>query len=291
VPFVPSAEQPTTRLSSVRNAARVLKEFSRKDRELGIAQLARRLGLAPSTVHRLVSTLADEGLLERGPGGVYRLGLQVHELGVTVFPSVGLHEASRPVLASLRHTTAETVQMGVLDGLDVVYVERLESPQTLRIFHLSGHRLPAHATSAGKVLLAHLPVEILHERLLDWHPTRLTPHTIANESDLLAELKRVAERGWAQNIEEGALGAASVAAPVRDEDGTVIAAISVVGPISRARRALPRHRPPSSRRPGTSPPGLATRPGSKSDAAPSGDRRRRALERRRRMGPSNGTTP
>ncbi len=239
---VPTTDRPASRLSSVRNAARVLKEFSRTDRELGITQLARRLGLAPSTVHRLVSTLVDEGLLERGPGGVYRLGLPVYELGLTVFPSVSLHDASRPVLASLRHTTAETVQMGVLDGLDVVYVERLDSPQTLRILHRTGHRLPAHSTSTGKVLLAHLPGDILRERLRDWRPARITPYTITDEGDLLAELARVAERGWAQNIEEGALGAASVAAPVRGDDGTVIAAISVVGPISRARRDLPRHR-------------------------------------------------
>jgi IclR family acetate operon transcriptional repressor len=166
----------------------------------------------------------------------------VYELGLTVFPNLDLHEAALPVLASLRQSTMETVQMGVLDGLDVVYVERLESPQTIRIFNRSGHRIPAHATSSGKVLLAHLPAQVLRERLLDWHPTRLTPHTITERGVLQAELTRVAERGWAQNIEEGALGAASVAAPVRDQDGTVIAAISVVGPVSRARRALPRHR-------------------------------------------------
>lgn len=234
--------RPTAPLSSVRNAARVLKAFSRTERELGVTQLARRLGLTTSTVHRLLATLVDEGLLERGAGGTYRLGLPVYELGVTVFPNLDLYEAARPVLASLRHSTAETVQMGVLDGIDVVYVERLESPQTLRIFTRSGHRFPAHATSTGKVLLAHLPAEVLRERLREWRPVRLTPYTITERGVLQAELTRVAERGWAQNIEEGALGAASVAAPVRDHDGTVIAAISVVGPISRARRALPRHR-------------------------------------------------
>jgi len=234
--------RPTAPLSSVRNAARVLRAFSRTDRELGVTHLARRLDLTTSTVHRLLTTLVEEGLLDRGPGGVYRLGLPVYELGLTVFPNLDLHEAALPVLASLRQSTMETVQMGVLDGLDVVYVERLESPQTIRIFNRSGHRIPAHATSSGKVLLAHLPAQVLRERLLDWHPTRLTPHTITERGVLQAELTRVAERGWAQNIEEGALGAASVAAPVRDQDGTVIAAISVVGPVSRARRALPRHR-------------------------------------------------
>jgi IclR family transcriptional regulator, KDG regulon repressor len=233
----------TARLSSVGNAARVLKEFSRTDRELGVTQLARRLDLAVSTVHRLLVTLCAEGLLERGEGsGTYRLGLKMYELGVTVFPNLDLHEAARPVLASLRQSTGETVQMGVLDYLEVVYIERLESPQTLRMFNQAGHRLPAHATSTGKVLLAHLPTEVLEQRLREWRPERLTPYTVTDRGVLLAQLHRVAERGWAQNLEEGALGAASVAAPVRDEAGTVIAGISVVGPVERAHAALRRHR-------------------------------------------------
>jgi IclR family KDG regulon transcriptional repressor len=231
------------RLSSVRNAARLLKEFSRSDRELGVTQLARRLGLAVSTAHRLLSTLTDEGLLERGSvPGTYRLGLQMYELGVTVFPNLDLHEAARPVLAALRQTTGETVQLGVLDHLEVVYLERLESPQTLRVFSNTGHRIPASATSTGKVLLAALPADVLEVRLLDWHPVRRTPNTIVEPGHLLAELQRVAERGWAQNVEEAEFGAASVAAPIRDEVGTVVAAVSVVAPITRAKAVLPRCR-------------------------------------------------
>jgi DNA-binding IclR family transcriptional regulator len=220
----------------------VLKAFSRTERELGVSQLARRLGLGVSTVHRLLATLAEEGLLERGNHGRYRLGLQLYELGVTVFPNLDLHEAALPVLASLREATGESVQMGVLDQLDVVYVERLEGPRTVRIFRRAGHRLPAHATSTGKVLLAHLPAEILQARLVGWQPARLTPYTVTDQRVLLDQLGRVAERGWAQNVEESALGGVSVAAPVRDATGCVIAAISVVGPVSRARQILLRHR-------------------------------------------------
>jgi IclR family acetate operon transcriptional repressor len=231
------------RLSSVRNAARLLKEFSRSDRELGVTQLARRLGLAVSTVHRLLSTLTDEGLLERGSvPGTYRLGLQMYELGVTVFPNFDLHEAARPVLAALRQTTGETVQLAVLDHLEVVYLERLESPQTLRVFHHTGHRILASATSTGKVLLAALPADVLQARLLDWRPERRTSKTIVDPALLMAELRRVAERGWAQNVEEAESGAASVAAPIRDDVGTVVAAISVVAPITRAKAVLPRCR-------------------------------------------------
>ncbi len=241
---MPDAESPGNgRLSSVRNAARLLKEFSRSDRELGVTQLARRLGLAVSTVHRLLSTLTDEGLLERGSvPGTYRLGLQMYELGATVFPNLDLHDAARPVLAALRQTTGETVQLGVLDHLEVVYLERLESPQTLRVFNHTGHRIPAPATSTGKVLLAALPADVLQARLLDWRPERRTSNTIVEPALLLAELRRVAERGWAQNVEEAEFGAASVAAPIRDDCGVVVAAISVVAPITRAKAVLPRCR-------------------------------------------------
>ena len=122
------------KLASVRNAARLLKEFSREDRELGVSELARRLGLGTSTTHRLLATLTEERLLERGQArGTYRLGIALHDLGAAVASHLDLHEAAMPAMAALRHTTGETVQLAVLDGLDSVYVERLESPHTVRI--------------------------------------------------------------------------------------------------------------------------------------------------------------
>lgn len=239
--MVATSGLPSGRLSSVRNGARLLKQFSRSDRELGVTELSHRLGLAVSTVHRLLSTLTDEGLLERGPTGRYRLGLQIYELGLTVFPDRDLHEAALPVLASLRQATAQSVQMGVLDDHEVVYVERLQGPQTVSVFRRAGHRLPAHATSTGKVLLAHLPPEVRADWLRDWRPVRLTPYTITDRWVLLTQLQQVAERGWARNVQESVIGGVSVAAPVRDRKGSVIAAISVVSPVTRARQGLSGH--------------------------------------------------
>ncbi|MQA13333.1 MAG: helix-turn-helix domain-containing protein [Pseudonocardiaceae bacterium] len=224
-------------LSSVRNAARVLKEFSGVDRELGVTELSRRLGLGKSTVHRLLATLASERLLERGgTAGGYRLGLAIYELGAAVSTHVDLHEAALPALAALRQRTGETVHVAVLDGMEVVYVERLDSPHLLRIFSRVGHRLPAPATSTGKVLLAALPPDVLQARLAHWQPVRLTSHTITDADVLRTELAAVAARGWAENVEEGEFGVASVGAPVRGADGTVIAAVSVAGPIARLKR-------------------------------------------------------
>lgn len=227
--------RPSWELTSVRNAARLLKEFSRTDRELGVSELARRLGLATSTVHRLLATLTAERLLERGRSpGSYRLGLALFDLGANVSPHLDLHEAAMPVMATLRHSTGETVQLAVLDGLESVYIDRLESPHTVRIFSRVGTRLPATATSTGKVLLAALPADELDRRLAGWRPRRGTPYTIIDPGVLRTRLDEVAARGWAENREESRVGVVSVGAPVLGAEATVLAALSVAAPTDRA---------------------------------------------------------
>lgn len=221
-------------LSSVGNAARLLKVFCSREKELGISELARRLGLGKSTVHRLVTTLVSEGLLERDPAtGTYRLGLVMFELGEAVRVHMDLHNAAGPVLASLREETHESCQVGVLDGNEVVYVDRLESSQSLRLMNETGRRVPVHCTSSGKVLLAHLEPDRLRE-ILDATPlVGLTPRTITDRETLCRHLRRVRQRGWAEAAEEREIGVASVAAPVLGDTGAVVAAISIGGPAAR----------------------------------------------------------
>jgi len=232
------AEPPMRRqhstLSSVRNAARLLKEFSRGSREIGVTELSRRLGIGKSTAHRLLNTLAEERLLEQDPDtGAYRLGLAMYELGASVSMHTDLHEACSPIVDQLRNATRETVQVAVLDGREVVYVERRESPQTLRLFGRVGHRNDAHCTSTGKLLLAYLPPARLEEALDGWVLSRKTPHTIPDVTALRQELVTVRQRGWAENVQEAELGVASVAAPIRNGLGEVVAAVSVAGPLQR----------------------------------------------------------
>lgn len=221
-------------LTSVRNAARLMKVFLSREKELGVSELSRRLGLGKSTVHRLLTTLVGEGLLEQDPDtGGYRLGLTMFELGEAVRVHMDLHGAVGPVLASLREQTRESCQVGVLDGHEVVYVDRLESSQTLRLFNETGRRVPAHCTSSGKVLLAHLsPAEL--DRVLDSAPlTRHTARTVTDRDELLTELELVRHRGWAEAVEERELGIASIAAPVLDARGVVVAAVGIGAPLAR----------------------------------------------------------
>jgi DNA-binding IclR family transcriptional regulator len=221
-------------LASVSNAARLLKEFGKGDREIGVSELARRLGLGKSTTHRLLHTLTVEKLLEQDPDtGSYRLALTMHELGASVQSAIDLHSAANPVIEQLRNITKETVQIAVLDGRHVVYVERRESPQTIRLFGRVGHRNDAHSTSTGKVLLAHLPPEELDALLAGWRLPRKTAYTISDQATLRAQLQIVRSQGWAENVNESEVGVASIAAPIRDRTGAVVASISIAGPLTR----------------------------------------------------------
>jgi len=224
----------TSTLSSVRNAARVLKEFGNGHHEFGVTEIARQLGLGKSTAHRLLNTLAEERLLEQNPQtGAYRLGLVMYELGATVTVHAEIHDAAGPVIDHVRNATRETVIVAVLDGNEVVCIERRESPQALRLFGRVGARDDAHVASSGKVLLAYSSAADI-DRFLSAGPLRrATPHTITDAVTLRTQLEQIRQRGWAQNINEAEVGVAAVAAPIRNQSGDVIAAVSVLGPIQR----------------------------------------------------------
>lgn len=168
----------------------------------------------------------------------------VYELGTGVTEHVDLHRAALPVLTHLRHTTGEMVHVAVLDGLEVVYIERLESYHLMPIFRRVGHRVPAHVTSSGKVLLAALPPDELARRLLDWTQIAITSRTITDRGRLMLDLQRTLDRGWADNREEGHQGVVSVGAPIRGADGRVAAAVSVVGASNRMTPAVMRRSVP-----------------------------------------------
>lgn len=221
-------------LASVRNAARLLREFGRGEPQLGVSDLARRLGIAKSTAHRIVHTLTAEGLLERVPAtGRYRLSVAMQVLGASAQGASLLHGAATPVLDQLRNLTKETVQLAILDGREVVYVERRESPHTVRLFGRIGNRAPVHCTGTGKLLIAFLPPDELDRRLEGIRLVRRTPYTITSVEALRADLDRIRVRGWAENVNESEMGIASISAPIRDRAGTVVAAVSVAGPVQR----------------------------------------------------------
>ena len=222
------------RLSSVSTAARLLKAFTASHPSWGVTELSQHLGVSKSTVHRVLATLSDEGILEQDTGsGRYRVGLVMFDLAAAVPTQRNLHEAVLLPMTDLRNRTGETVQVGVLDGRQVVYVERLDSPNTLRMFTDLGRRNHAHCTGSGKALLAFAPPSLQARILKGWDLPRKTEHTITSVEVLKADLASIRRTGYAENRHESEIGVVSIAAPIRDGSGRCVAALSVAGPAER----------------------------------------------------------
>ncbi|HWP27837.1 MAG TPA: IclR family transcriptional regulator [Xanthobacteraceae bacterium] len=227
------------RLSSVSAALRLLKAFSESEVEIGISDLARRLGVAKSTAHRLATTLTSEGMLEQNADtGKYRLGIGLFRLGALVRQRMDVSIEARPLLRELREKANETVHLAVLDGTEIMYIYNLESTQAIRMRSDIGVRKPAYCTAEGQVMLAFQPLEVVERVIRAGLPPR-TPQTITDPATLRHTLDVIRQRGCAVEDEESEVGMRCVAAPVRNDSGDVIAAIGLGGPVSRlSKKAL-----------------------------------------------------
>ena len=218
-------------LSTVVKTLHVLEAFSFAEPVLGVSELARKLGMGKSTVHRALSTLLEHGYVTKTPDDRYRLGLKLHEMGQLVVSGLRLREVAHGPLERLRVECRETVHLAVLDGADVVFVDQMESAGLARMFNRVGRRVPAHATSSGKCLLAFNDDAV--EAVLQRGLRRLAPRTITTKALLAEALERVRTMGYAVSVEESEPAVASVGAPVFGRDGACIAAVSMAGPALR----------------------------------------------------------
>ena len=218
----------TETLSSVATAARILREFGKHSTQLGVSQLARQVGVGKSTAHRTIWTLVEEGLLEKvEETGLFRLSTTMRSLGASAETAQRLHEAATIPLDQLRKKTPGTLHRAILDGTDVLYVERREGPGAIPVFRAVGSRNSAHVTSSGKVLLAFLPTDRQRSLVEDMRLSAKTPRTITSKTQFLAELAQVRRQGYGENRGESQPGMCSIAAPIRDPLGQVVASVSV----------------------------------------------------------------
>jgi IclR family pca regulon transcriptional regulator len=217
---------------SLERGLAILEVFTPDRPVLGIAEIADELGMRRSTTHRYVITLVVLGFMEQEKANSkYRLGLRVTDLGMSALNSTGLRDHANPYLQELRHRTSFTTSLAVLDGAEILYVDREHSLRrgqsqidlNLRI----GSRLPAYCTAMGKVLLAGLPEPEQREIVATIKVEKRGPHTIRTMKALLTELDHVQEEGLAVNDEELSTGLVAIAAPVRDESREVVAAINL----------------------------------------------------------------
>ena len=221
------------RLSSVTSALLVLKVFSEEEAEIGISSLAKRLGLAKSTVHRLAVTLAAEGFLEQNTdNGRYRLGLSLFSLGALVRQRMDVSNQARPLLGTLRDSTQEAVHLAILAQTSIMVLYNLETSQAIGIRSYIGTRKPAFCTSEGRAMLAFAGPELLASVIAEGLVAR-TAKTNTDPAALRQVLDEVRQLGYAIDDEESEVGMRGIAAPIRDISGKVIAAVGLAGPIQR----------------------------------------------------------
>jgi IclR family transcriptional regulator, acetate operon repressor len=218
-------------LQSVRRAIRALELIS--EGECGVTELGRKLGVHKATASRLVATLAERGFVERDPiTEKYRLGFGLISLAGAAMGGNDLVRTARPIVEDLAERTRETVNLGVLSGDAIVYIDQVTGTRSIVSVNWVGQRTPVHCTSNGKVLLASMS-EAERTRLLKMGLPRLTLKTITDPKRLRAQLPEIVSRGYAQTMEELEEGLNAVAAPIRGMSGDVIAALSVSGPAFR----------------------------------------------------------
>lgn len=210
-------------------AVRILETFTPEERALTVSEIARRSGLHVATASRLVAALVGHGLLARRRDGKVTVGVRLWELALRASPTLGLREAAMPFLEDLQAVVGHHTQLGVRDGGEVLFVERLSAPGAVVNYTRIAGRMPLHASSSGVVLLAFGPRE-LQERVLAGPLERLTADTLTDPvrlRALLADVRRTGSVVLPGHVHEEAAG---VAVPVRDRRGTVVAAVSVIVP-------------------------------------------------------------
>jgi DNA-binding IclR family transcriptional regulator len=223
----------TRMVESADRVLRVLEAFAPNERDASLADIAERVGLPKSSVHRLLVTLIGHGFVERDAGTRrYRLGVRLFELGSAAIHERGLHNAAHPVLEELSLRTSETCHLAVLSGTEAVYVYKVDGASSMTMSSRVGGRAPCHATSIGKVLAAWASDDLFRQ-LRSHGMQRFTDSTITTASALEAELERVRGRGYALDLEELEEGLRCIAAPVREQSGRVVAALGIAGPRRR----------------------------------------------------------
>jgi DNA-binding IclR family transcriptional regulator len=215
-------------LKSVSTALDVLECFA-VDGELGVSDIARKLGIAKSTAHRLLTTLCSKGMAEQSPEtGLYRLGLHLYELGQLAQARNIRRHVALPIMARLAASTGHTVNLAVADGPDVVFLERLETTEDVRFLGHAGRRYPSHCTSSGKAIAAFNP-EVAQARRDAGFPPRVS-HTVRSQSDWDRQLVDVRRRGFAVSTSESFDDVTSIAVPILDSGRRATSAVSVLGP-------------------------------------------------------------
>lgn len=201
---------------------------------VSLKQLALETGLHPSTAHRILAAMSSSGFVERAEPGTYRLGIRLLELGNLVKSRINIRDSALPLMERLHRQLGESVNLGVRQGDEIVYVERTSSGRSsVRVVHLVGARAPLHVTAVGKLYLAEDGPQKLKDYARRSGLPGFTPTSLTTVAALEREVERVRRHGVAFDNEEIEQGLRCIAAPVRDDSGELVAGLSVSAPADR----------------------------------------------------------
>ncbi|HSB03700.1 MAG TPA: IclR family transcriptional regulator [Thermodesulfobacteriota bacterium] len=234
--------KPNNLVQTIERVSFILDILAQNPQGIRIRDLSARVKLPKGTTHRLVSSLTYFGYVRQDPKTRnYLLGFRLVELGQLLLGQLDLRKEAEPFLRELAERTKETVHLVFLDRNEIVYIDKVETahnPSGLRMASRVGARNPAHSSAVGKMLLAHLPEETLNSIIEEKGLAKRTENTITDANQLKDHLKIVSRQGYAIDDEENEKGIRCVAAPICNEMGKAIAAISVSGPAFRITKKM-----------------------------------------------------
>lgn len=232
------------RNSALRKALIVLDLFARESRPLSAPAIGEHLDLSRQAVHRILRQLEENELIQRAPDDRYMLAARARRLALDIISASHISGAVRAILYRVVSTVNETCNIGMLDGYEQIYLDRVECNWPLRVPLRPGSRVPSHCTAIGKLLLAYLPSR-QRDRLLTAMPlTRYTDYTITDRKAFEAHLAEIRAQGYSINDQEDSIGLIAIAVPIRDRSGRVFAGLAAHGPevrfsIEQAKAYLP----------------------------------------------------
>ena len=222
------------RMSALDKALAVLEAITDQPQAVGLPDLTARLGLPRQTVHRILLQLEDNGLILRDPTrDRFSIGPRLTRLSLSALSSSNQSAPLRAILSRLVDDVQESSNVGVLDGMEFVYLERIECHWSLRVHLQAGSRVPAYCTSGGKVLLAHTPDDVRRRLLRAGTRVAHTAHTLTDFEDLEAEFTSIRAQGYALNNQENTVGIIGVAVPIVSANGRALGALALHGPEPR----------------------------------------------------------
>jgi len=219
---------------SIKRAAQILNTLASQNKELGVSELSRIIGLHKSTVHRMLVTLEDENFVAYNKTlQKYQLGIKLLELGSMAKENIDIKNIAWPIMQEIAQKTEESIDLNILLDDRRVSIEKIESHHDLRRTIQLGKSLPLYCGGSGKAILAFLPSSEIERILQKSNLISLGPNTIIKPEILKEHLKEIREKGYAISFEERVLGSASIAVPIFDYLGYAIASLSISGPIVR----------------------------------------------------------